>query len=398
MTTHRPVLIAGGGIGGLATAVALDRQDIETHILERSSFTEESGAGIQLGPNATRILRQLGVLDALEPRTFRPEAIWLFDGRNGEKLATVPLGNVAEERYGAPYVTAHRADLHEALRLAASDAPHVALTSNATVTGIIEDEGVSVTGPDGTTWRGSALIGADGIWSTVRRWVAPAATPAFTGATAFRSLLPRDSLPEPFSAPIVGLWLGPRTHLVHYPVRGGAAVNVVAVTEAGEKEEGWNNAVDKQTVLANFARWNRTPIDLLEAAPAWRAWSLLALPALPAWSRGRTALLGDAAHPVLPYLAQGAGLAIEDAVTLADRLRQSRAEPTQAFAAYESIRRPRATRVQRVSKRLGRVYHLGDSVFSDFVRISRNAVLKLRDEEATLRGFDWLYGQSHQGS
>ncbi|MDJ0513681.1 MAG: FAD-dependent monooxygenase [Methyloceanibacter sp.] len=396
MTTPQAVLIAGGGIGGLATAIALDRKDIEAHILERSNFAEESGAGIQLGPNATRVLRRLGVLDALEPQTFRPRAVWLFDGRTGKKLATVPLGDVAEERYGAPYVTAHRADLHEALRIVAADAPHVMLTSNATVTGIREDDGVSITGSDGMTWQGCALVGADGIWSTVRRWVAPDAIPAFTGATAFRSLTPRDSLPEPFSLPIVGLWLGPRTHLVHYPVRGGAAVNIVAVTEAGEKEEGWNNAVEQQTVLANFSRWTQTPIDLLDAAPAWRAWSLFALPAFPTWSRGRTTLLGDAAHPVLPYLAQGAGLAIEDAATLAELLQQIRAEPTQAFATYETIRRPRATRVQVVSKRLGRAYHLGDGVFSDLIRVSRNAILGLRGEEATLRGFDWLYGEPNR--
>ena len=395
MTTHRPVLIAGGGIGGLTAAIALDREGIESHILERSTFAEESGAGIQLGPNATRILQRLGVLDALNPQTFRPEAVWLFDGRNGDKLATVPLGDLAEKRYGAPYITTHRADLHEALRTVAAACAHVSLTSEFTVADIRDEDGVSVTGSNGETQHGSLLVGADGLWSTVRGWVAPGLAPSFTGATALRSLMPRDALPEPFSAPIVGLWLGPRSHLVHYPVRGGDAVNVVAVTEQGDKQEGWNRSAEKETVLSNFARWSDAPLGLMDAAPSWRAWSLFRLPALPHWSRGATVLLGDAAHPVLPYLAQGAGLAIEDAAKLAELLGANRAQPSHAFQAYEALRRPRATRVQQASKRLGRAYHMGDGFLGEVFRATRNTILGLRSETATLRGFDWLYG--HEG-
>lgn len=392
MTTNRPVLIAGGGIGGLAAAIALDREAIDAQILERSNFGEESGAGIQLGPNATRILRRLGVLDALEPQAFRPEAVWLFDGRSGKKLSTVPLGDLAEQRYGAPYLTAHRADLHEALRTVAADSAHVSLTSEFTVSGIESDDGVSVTGADGETRHGCALVGADGIWSTVRGWVAPGKVPSFTGATAFRSLVPRETLPEPFCAPIVGLWLGPRSHLVHYPVRGGSAVNVVAVTEQGESEVGWNRSAEKEAVLGNFARWSEAPIGLLDAAASWRAWSLFAVPALPRWSRGAAVLLGDAAHPVLPYLAQGAGLAIEDAAKLAELLGANRDQLSRAFQAYETVRRPRATRVQHVSRRLGRAYHMGDGFLGEIFRSTRNAILRSRSETGTLRGFDWLYG------
>lgn len=392
MTTNRPVLIAGGGIGGLTAAIALDRKAIDAQILERSTFSEESGAGIQLGPNATRILRRLGVLDALEPQTFRPEAVWLFDGRNGKKLATVPLGAFAETRYGAPYITAHRADLHEALRTVASDCAHVSLSPEFTVADVRDEDGVTVTDSNGETRHGSLLVGADGLWSTVRGWVTPGMAPSFTGATAFRSLVPRDALPEPFSAPIVGLWLGPRSHLVHYPVRGGEAVNVVAVTEQGEREEGWNRSAEKETVLGNFARWNDAPFGLLDVAPSWRAWSLFGLPALPHWSRGAAVLLGDAAHPVLPYLAQGAGLAIEDAAELASILCRTTAQPSHAFQAYETVRRPRATRVQQASRRLGRAYHMGDGFLGEVFRNTRNTILGLRSETATLRGFDWLYG------
>lgn len=395
MTTPRPVLIAGGGIGGLTAAIALDRAGLDTHVLERSAFTEESGAGIQLGPNATRILRALGVLDTLLPQTFRPDAVWLFDGMSGKKLATVPLGAVAERRYGAPYVTVHRADLHEALRTAAASGERSTLRPDFTVAQIDGDDGAdgaAITGVSGETVRGAALIGADGLWSTVRNWVAPGAAPAFTGASAFRSLLPRETLPEPFSAPIVGLWLGPRGHVVHYPVRGGAALNVVAVTESGHEEQGWNRSAPRETVLGAFARWCDAPLRLLEAAPDWRAWSLFALRPLPRWHRGAAVLLGDAAHPVLPYLAQGAGLAIEDAAKLAALMGAARERPAAAYRAYWNIRRPRARRVQQTSRRLGRAYHMGDAFLGDVFRLSRNAILGLRGETATLRSFDWLYG------
>ena len=392
MTDQRPVLIAGGGIGGLTTAIALGRKDIDSQVLERSAFDNEAGAGIQLGPNATRILGPLGVLDVLMPKTFRPEAVWLFDGLSGKKLATVPLGDTAERRYGAPYLTAHRADLHEALRAAAANARHVTLTPNFTVASIEDGGGITVASLDGPSVQGSALVGADGIWSTVRKWIAPEASLAFTGATAFRSLLPLGSLPSPFSEPIVGLWLGPRTHLVHYPVRSGEALNVVAVTETGRKEEGWNRSAETETVRANFTRWCETAQGLLEFAPSWRAWSLFSLSALPQWHRGPITLLGDAAHPVLPYLAQGAALAIEDAATLADHLDAARGSPGAAFQAYERVRGVRADRVRRTSQRLGRAYHMGDAGLGGMARIARNAILGLRGADATLRGFDWLYG------
>ena len=392
MTDQRPVLIAGGGIGGLTTAIALGRKDIDSQVLERSAFDNEAGAGIQLGPNATRILGPLGVLDVLMPKTFRPEAVWLFDGLSGKKLATVPLGDTAERRYGAPYLTAHRADLHEALRAAAANARHVTLTPNFTVASIEDGGGITVASLDGPSVQGSALVGADGIWSTVRKWIAPEASLSFTGATAFRSLLPLGSLTSPFSEPIVGLWLGPRTHLVHYPVRSGEALNVVAVTETGRKEEGWNRSVETETVRANFTRWCETAQGLLEFAPSWRAWSLFSLSALPQWHRGPITLLGDAAHPVLPYLAQGAALAIEDAATLADHLDAARGSPGAAFQAYERVRGVRADRVRRTSQRLGRAYHIGDAGLGGMARIARNAILGLRGADATLRGFDWLYG------
>lgn len=381
------VLIAGGGIGGLTTAIALGREGIETSVLERTTFAEESGAGIQLGPNATRILRALGVLDALAPHTFRPEAVWLFDGISGRKLGTMPLSDTAEERYGAPYLTVHRADLHASLKAAAVAQSGVSLRPGFAIAGFDPGETVSVANLEGTAAQGSALIGADGLWSTVRKQVAPDAELSFTGATAFRSLLLRGNLPAPFDEPIVGLWLGPNSHLVHYPVRSGKALNVVAVTETGQRADGWNRSADGAALSASFTHWGTEAKALLAEAEAWRAWSLFALPRILKWSHGAVTLLGDAAHPVLPYLAQGAGLAIEDAATLAQMLGAARDRPTLAFRAYEAIRRVRAERVQRTAQRLGRAYHMGRPL-----RLVRNTILGLRSPEASLRSFDWLYG------
>lgn len=387
MAQDLPVLIAGAGIGGLSTAIALGRAGINATVLERSTFAEESGAGIQLGPNATRILRSLGVLDVLLPQTFRPEAVWLFDGLSGRRLATVPLGDHAEQRYGAPYLTLHRADLHAGLRTAAEAASAVSLSSGFDVSGIEARDGITITNLDGTTIEGSSLIGADGLWSTVRKWVAPEAALSYAGATAFRTLLPRKGLPAPFSAPVIGLWLSPKAHLVHYPVRAGGALNVVAVTAGGRKAQGWNQTADPSSLLSGFTRWCKESKSLLERAEGWRAWSLFSLPALPRWSRGAVTLVGDAAHPVLPYLAQGAAFAIEDAAMLARYFAAGRNDPATAFRTYENARRPRATRLQNTARRLGRIYHLRGPA-----RLARNTALGLRSETATLRQFDWLYG------
>ena len=388
MATPKRVLIAGGGIGGLSVAIALAREGIEATVLERSAFAEESGAGIQLGPNATRILRALGVLDVALPSAFRPEAVWLFDGLSGRRLAEVPLGDHAERRYGAPYITLHRADLHAGLRAAADTAAPVSLTSGFDVSGIEANGETRLANLDGTELTGSSLIGADGLWSTVRKWIAPNAKLAFSGATAFRTLIPRSALPAPFDAPVVGLWLGARAHLVHYPVRAGEALNVVAVVEGGQAAQGWNRATDASALHAGFTRWCKESKSLLERGEGWRAWSLFSLAPLRRWSRGAVTLLGDAAHPVLPYLAQGAGLAIEDAATLAKCLAASRADPASAFQAYQTARQRRALRVQNAARRFGWAYNM-----SGPARLARNVSLGLRSGEAALRQFDWLYGE-----
>jgi salicylate hydroxylase len=380
-------LIAGGGIGGLAAAIALARRGMTCEILERSHFAEETGAGIQLGPNATRALRALGALDAIGRHAFRPEAIVIHDGVTGRKLTAMPLGHAAEERYGAPYLTLRRADLHAGLRVALAGETGAALRTGFDVSAIDTQggDGVVARGTDGAKANGSCLIGADGLWSALRAHISPGANLRFAGATAWRTQIPRENLPARFAEPVVGLWIGPRAHLVHYPVGGGADLNIVAVTMGGSGRQGWGQPVSAADVLASFASWNREAKSLLERADAWRGWSLYRLAGLERWSAGPLTLLGDAAHPVLPYLAQGAALAIEDGLALAACL-ASAPDPASAFRRYEDLRRPRAARVQRASRSFGLLYHLGGPLAA-----ARNFILARRREETALRRFDWLY-------
>ena len=386
-----PILIAGGGIGGLALSLALAPQSVA--VLERSNFAEESGAGIQLGPNATRALRAIGALDAIEPYASRPEALILFDALSGKQLATMTLGREIEARYGAPYLTVHRADLHAVLLERCRDRAALELNRGFAVTGVAET-GASVTahGARGQKATGSILIAADGLWSTLRARIAPGAAPRPTGQTAWRTLLPRTRLPAPFDASIVGLWLGPGAHLVHYPVRGGKELNLVAIVDRARTAPAldpanWNALADPVALRAQFTRWSTAPRSLLEMAQGWRAWSLHTLRPLRRWSAGRIALLGDAAHPVLPFLAQGAALAIEDAVTLARCLKADAGDPALAFSHYEALRAPRAVRIQRRSARMGGLYHFGTPL-----RLVRDMALRRRSPHSLLDSFAWLYG------
>jgi 2-polyprenyl-6-methoxyphenol hydroxylase-like FAD-dependent oxidoreductase len=383
---QKQVLIAGGGIGGLTAAIALGRCGIEAEVLERSNFTEETGAGIQLGPNATRALKRLGVLDVIRPSAFRPEAMWLYDGPSGRRLQALPLGKRAEKYYGAPYLTIHRADLHAGLRAVAETLAPVELRPNFEVTSV-ETVGdyVMARSADGTKAEGSSLIGADGLWSAVRNLVAPQGELRFAGATAWRALPARESLPSPFDAPVIGLWFGSGAHLVHYPVCGGGSLNVVAITEGGVEGQGWNQPADAAALPSKFKPFAREARSLLEHTAGWRSWSLYRLAPLKSFSAGRLVLLGDAAHPVLPYLAQGAALAIEDALSLGQVLEASPGDLIAAFHRYEKLRRARVDRVQSLSRRYGWIYHV-----SGPIRLARNFVLGRRNE--VLKDFDWLYG------
>lgn len=383
-----PVLIAGGGIGGLAASIALARQGVFSRILERSSTFSEAGAGIQIGPNVMRVLNALGASEHLAPHLVFPDAIRIFDGRTGRPLTEMPLGSVAEARYGAPYATAHRADLQAALVQTARVCPEIDITMDFELSRFVEEDNrVTAHTVGDARAEGSLLIAADGISSRVRAQLDTNAKLQFCERTAWRTLIDRDDAPALLREKQVGLWLGPEAHLVHYPVRGGTAINLVAVIEDSWDKEGWNTQADPTDLMPHFSRWCGEARELLSAGPAWRKWALFALPDLTRWQGSRTVLLGDAAHPVLPFLAQGAGLAIEDALSLAKELAASGTDnPTSAFENYVKARRPRATRLQTESRRMGAVYHYGGAMGQ-----ARNVALRLSGPERNLARFDWLY-------
>ena len=386
MAADRPVLIAGGGIGGLALALALSQAGRRVVVLERRAEFETEGAGIQLGPNGVHLLRRLGIADALRAKVGEPDCIAVHEGGSGRLLAQLPLGAWLAARHGAPYWVAHRGDLHAALLGAVAGSAHVELrTSCEVVSAAHTDTGVAVTCATGEALAGALLVGADGLWSSVRRAIAPAAQPVFVGATATRTVIPAPH-DGPLAQPVVGLWLTPGVHVVHYPVRQGRDVAVVVIAAEPWQGTDWSALADAAVLRARLAGFHPLLADALGQVRDWRKWSLNRLSPLTTWSQGRITLLGDAAHPMLPYLAQGGVMALEDAVVLAEALTRE-ADPTSALAKYESLRCWRATRVQQLSQRNGRIYH-----WRPPLAWARDAVLRLVPGARLMAGFDWLYG------
>jgi salicylate hydroxylase len=381
-----PILIAGAGIGGLALALALARRGRASIVLERREAFDPVGAGIQIGPNGVRVLERLGLGEALHPLVGEPAVIEVIAGRSGQTLARLPLGGWIAERHGAPYWVAHRGDLHGTL-LAATDAePAIAIHSGFELASFAATEGEArATSRGEVTVAGPALVGADGLWSSVRRVLHPSLAPQFTGATATRTVIPAEEAGA-LAIDAVGLWLSPEAHVVHYPVRGGSEIAVVVIAREDWQGTGWDEAADRTALPARLAGFHASLMKALAPVPEWRKWALYRLPPLPRWSAGRVTLIGDAAHPMLPYLAQGGVLALEDAAVLADCL-AAHADERAAFAAFETLRRKRATRVQGVSARQGRIYHLPPPL-----SLARDAVLRATPGAWLMAGFDWMYG------
>ncbi len=381
------ILIAGGGIGGLCAALALARKGFASMVFERAGGEAQAGAGIQLGPNATRLLAAWGLGHALRACAAFPDGIALYDGISGEVLARIPLGATALSRYGAPYALLHRADLHGLLIEAARAEPLISIAAGCAVLECEEsDEGVRLHTSQGV-YAGAALVGADGLRSTIRPAVAEGARPEPSGLIAWRALIPAAAFPALAGDAEIGLWMRPGMHLVHYRVSGGALLNLVLVAPAGDGEPERAGQAHGGAHRPDVAQWPGRLRAALAAVPEWTPWPLWELAPLARWSKGRITLLGDAAHAVLPFMASGSVLAIEDAAILAHEVASTAEDLATAFARYEKARLARAERVRRASLQAGRIYHLGGAM-----RLARNAVLRASPPLLLLRRNDWLYG------
>jgi len=380
VASSRTVIIAGAGIGGLTAALAIARHGFGVTVFDQAQRLEEIGAGIQLSPNASRILIALGLGEQLRRHVVAPEELRVMNARTARVLARAPLGAVAEKRYGAPYWVIHRGDLQAVLIDAVRVHPDIVLNLGARVEDFaLNEDGVTVFARSAQHLledRGVALIGADGLWSSLRRRLGHRREPRFARRTAWRALAPADALMPELRAPAVNLWFGTRAHLVHYPVRGGSLVNVVAIVRDDWREPGWSAPGERAEILARYRApmWSAVPRALLAAPEHWQKWALYDRPPLARWGKGAVTLLGDAAHPMLPYLAQGAAMAIED-------------DPAGAMRRYERQRRGRAARAQRAARRNGIVYQLGGP--GAFLR---TLALTAIGGERLLARYDWLYG------
>ena len=388
MSRSRTVLVAGAGIGGLAASIALANAGFRVIVFERNYKPDTSGAGIQLSPNATRALQNLGVLDALN--AIEPAELVVANATSRAILATMPLKAMMREKFGSPYLVCLRADLHDALAKIAGDHPDIEmrygsmLTDFAShsrgVTGQIEKDHKS------EEILGAALIGADGIRSAIRARLHAGNNPRHGGMSAWRATIPVSALPEDMRGKSqVRVWLGPGAHLVHYPVGDGSEINMVAVTADNQKTDSWGEETATQNVASRFAGWNEVPHAIIASAPQFRRWSIYEAPHLSSWGKGTVTLLGDAAHGMFPFIAQGAASALEDAVILAERLKDAE-NVTAALRAYERLRIARTQKMQSAARNIGRIYHM-PKPFS----FGRDLVMERIGGAGLIRQNEWIY-------
>ncbi|VWX56311.1 Salicylate hydroxylase [Burkholderiales bacterium 8X] len=387
------VLVVGGGIGGLAAALALGREPRrKIQLFEQAGAFGEIGAGIQLGPNVTRRLASLGLEAALTRIAARPRALNVRSAVDNASLASMPLGGDIALRYGAPYLCVHRADLHAALLAAVREGGAAELILRTRVGDVMSRrEEVCVSWGRTQLWWGDLLVGADGLWSALRPFaIGDTTPPRATGHMAWRALVEQSALPEALRSQDVTVWLGERLHVVAYPVRAGEALNVVVLAEAdapGDLRD-WSQDTSLAALRAATGRTHGALQALFEAMPGWKAWALHDRPPLVRPSQmatRRAALVGDAAHPMLPYLAQGAGMAIEDAVGLAEALEgRAAADVPAAVLRYAAARWERNAKVQARARRNGEIFHATGAL-----RLGRDTALRMFGSR--LLDVPWLY-------
>jgi salicylate hydroxylase len=378
------VAIVGGGLGGLAAAAFLHQAGVPAVVYEQARELREVGAGIMVAPNAARMIRRLGVLGEFRERAVRLDTGWEFRRwQDGTVLSAQDLTSESARRYGEHTYTVHRADLLEAVR---SAVPAGTVRLGKRLDGFaVSGAGVRLRFADGEQAEADVLIGADGIHSVIRATLTEPAPPAHSGMCAFRALVPAGAAPQYARRPAQAVWLGPGRHVVHYPVSGGELINMVAVAPAGGyATESWTATATVEEFLAEFDGWDARLVSLIKAARTPGRWALLIRQPLPRWTWGPVTLLGDAAHPMLPFLGQGAAQAFEDAAVLAGCLADGQADPARALRRYESERLGRASRVQEGSHARAGYNHLPDGP----EQRARDEALRAADP---LAANAWLY-------
>jgi len=385
-----PVVISGAGIGGLTAALALKDVGYDVCLLEKAPELREAGAGLQLSPNACSVMEKLGVLDDLLAQAVRPSKINIRSGKTGKTLSQVPLGDTILERHGHPYLVLHRADLQATLLQHVQDRPGIELRLGCElhdlefgdtdhVTCLYRtDEDIDAVGT-------KAIIGADGVWSKTRSFIPEHNHPKSTGQTAYRTTIPMKGLPTAYHDQ-THLWLGRNAHVVHYPVSSGNELNIVVLIEEHWREQGWSAPADASMVNAALNGWSSELLSLCERSAKWLKWALCGVDANGPWSHRNLTLLGDAAHGMLPYAAQGGAMAIEDAFVLARTLKKQNGDAHSAFRIFEATRKERVKKVQTLAFRNASIYHMGGPM-----ALARNTVMGMMPSQKMLSQMDWIY-------
>jgi 3-hydroxybenzoate 6-monooxygenase len=379
------ILIAGGGIGGLAAAFVLGRAGHAVTVLEQAAEFGEIGAGIQLGPNIFRMFAYLGLTEKINSLAYFPPAMGMRDVRTGEQVVRLEMGDAARAAYGGfAYGVIYRKDLHDVLLNACRALHNITLRTNAGVASFTQDASqVTAVLKDGEQVKGAALLGADGLWSNIREAIVGDGKPRVSG---YRAVLKKEDVPPELWSDEVQLWGGEKTHLVTYPLRRGELFNLVAVFHSNKYDEGWDTYGDNSELTERFADAHPTVRALMAKINLWKMWVLCDREPVKNWSQGRVTLLGDAAHPMLQYLAQGAGQAIEDAVVLGKAIEHCKGDFAKAFLAYQEKRYLRTARVQLTARFYGDIYHA-----SGVTRELRNSIFQGGKDAAGFAGLKWMY-------
>jgi salicylate hydroxylase len=387
MVNQLPVLVSGGGIGGLAAALALVRQGFEVTVFEQAPEIGEIGAGIQLGPNAFHAFDALGVGDKARSRAVYTDYMVMHDALDEYQVGKIPTGEAFIRRFGNPYAVIHRVDVHRSLLEGAQETGKVQFLTNTRIVRVEQDaHSVTVFDQNGTAYQGTALIAADGGKSVVRQqYVADA--PRVTGHVVYRAVVDKQDFPENLRWNAASIWVGPNCHLVHYPLRGGEQYNVVVTFHSRGQEEWGVTDGSKEEVQSYFQDIAAKPRQLIDLPKTWKRWATADREPIGTWVFGRATLLGDAAHPTTQYMAQGACMALEDAVTLGEALRANHNDWPQALLHYQKSRVARTARIVLSAREMGRIYHA-----KGVERLVRNDLWKDRTPERFYDAMEWLYG------